>query len=535
MATCWQTTSFAIGEDLNLSAELQIASGVTPANSDTLTPGKPAIGFDGTNYLVVSCRENDSPTGIFGVLLSATGTVLTSFPIADFNPVFVCQNRPSSVAFDGNNNLIVFSQVTETGSSAIVGLRVSPSGTMLDGAEGFTILPDVSGSAVVAFDGSNYLVASIRFSGDTLHDVVGARVSPAGQVLDEFSIFTAPGGQVFPAIAFDGTNYLVIWSDTRSGGAVGPDADIYGTRVSPAGIVMDPQGIPISTAVGIQDWPQLVFDGQDYFAVWEDTRSDPDGFLFPPPLDIFGTRITPDGAVLDGPPETGGIAINTHPLPKQHPTVSWDGAEYFVAWEVSFFYDPPVGIYAARISTDGLLVDGPPDAEGILISQPDCFACRLVWPNSLFSGDNLLLAWINNTELSDTFKDVVGVLIGPSAGAPGVEIDIDIKPGNPRNVINPRSHGGIWVALLSDSEFDPLQIDIPTVRLGPTEAAVKRHWVQDLNRDGLSDFLMRFKVRETGIECGDTEATLTGDTFSGQRITGMDSIATVGCKYRHRD
>jgi uncharacterized protein with PIN domain len=114
-------------------------------------------------------------------------------------------------------------------------------------------------------------------------------------------------------------------------------------------------------------------------------------------------------------------------------------------------------------------------------------------------------------------------------------ISIDIKPGNKRNAINPRAKGGIWVAILSntgpESPFDPSsQVDIPTVEFGPDGAKANRHKVKDINKDGLGDLLLRFKIPETGIACGDTEATLTGETFEDQRFTGTDSIKTVGCK-----
>jgi hypothetical protein len=107
---------------------------------------------------------------------------------------------------------------------------------------------------------------------------------------------------------------------------------------------------------------------------------------------------------------------------------------------------------------------------------------------------------------------------------------IDIKPGNKRNKINPRSRGRIWVAILSGTEFYPLRIDIPTVRFGPDEAEAIRHRVKDVNRDGVTDLLLKFKINDTGIVCGDTEATLTGETFDGLRITGTDTVKTVGCK-----
>lgn len=115
---------------------------------------------------------------------------------------------------------------------------------------------------------------------------------------------------------------------------------------------------------------------------------------------------------------------------------------------------------------------------------------------------------------------------------------IDIKPGSRKNKVNPKSRGGIWVAVLSDTDpespFDPSsQVDIPTVEFGPDGAKAIRHRVRDVNHDGLGDLLLRFKIRRTGIECGDTEATLTGQTYESQSITGTDSIKTVGCRKKH--
>jgi hypothetical protein len=398
----------AVRGGLEISPELTIASGVSPADSDTTSPGKPAIGSDGVNHLVVSCRDTGSAPGIFGVLVSSERVAFKTFPIANINPIYGCGGRSPSVAFDGANYLVTFNQVTPTGSASIVGTRVSPSGTVLDGPDGFGVLSSVSGAPAVAFDGTNYLVVTVKYNNATLHDIYGARVSPAGQVLNEFPIFIAPGGQVFPSVAFDGANYLVIWSDTRSGSPVGPDADIFGARVTPAGIVLDPGGIPISTARGIQEWPHVIFDGTNFFAVWEDTRNDPG--VFPPRLDIYGTRIRPDGVLLDGPSDTGGIAINTASVPKQHPVAGFNGTDYYVSWEASFYYDPPVGIFAARVSAAGHLIDADP----ILISEPSCSACRLVWPNIIgFDADAFVLIWAKNAEVSGTTKDIVGVVVGP--------------------------------------------------------------------------------------------------------------------------
>ena len=110
------------------------------------------------------------------------------------------------------------------------------------------------------------------------------------------------------------------------------------------------------------------------------------------------------------------------------------------------------------------------------------------------------------------------------------EILIDFKPGNRRNVVNPRSKGRFWVAVLSDSEFDALQADPTTVAFGQGEASPDGYRVKDVNRDRLPDLMLRFRTPEVGLQCGDTEVELTGETYAGDSVIGTDKVKTVGCK-----
>ena len=231
-------------------------------------------------YLVVSRRVvNWSNSTMTGTIISGNGSILKTFDIS--NPG---SNR-SAVAFDGTNYLVVFSR-----DSQIVGYRISPSGTVIDGPAGFTISTSNPSGATnympsVAFDGTNYMVVWNKYDPtyvqkayvavENLYDIYGARVTPAGQVLGEFPVFSAPGDQHDPSIAFDGTNYFVIWSDTRMGSSgFAMDDDIYGTRVTKDAVVLDPSGVPISTASGYQGAPQIIFDGTNYFAVWLTVAAD---------------------------------------------------------------------------------------------------------------------------------------------------------------------------------------------------------------------------------------------------------------------
>ncbi len=121
--------------------------------------------------------------------------------------------------------------------------------------------------------------------------------------LEEFSFDTtkfwgtAPGEQSFPDIAFDGTNYFVVWMDDRGIWV----NQIYGARLKPEGILLDTTGIPISVGDGNRLFPSVAFDGANYFVVWMDDR-DNDWYF-----EIYGARINSQGNVLD----TAGIPIAT--------------------------------------------------------------------------------------------------------------------------------------------------------------------------------------------------------------------------------
>ena len=70
------------------------------------------------------------------------------------------------------------------------------------------------------------------------------------------------------------------------------------------------------------------------------------------------------------------------------------------------------------------------------------------------------------------------------------------------------------------------------MRFAPDGAVIahRRGHVEDVDRDGDLDLVLHFRTQRTGIECGDTNAMLVGETFEGTPIEGSDSIVTVGCK-----
>ena len=297
---------------------------------------EPTVAFDGTNYLVTWCdsRSGTDNRDIYGARVSPAGSVLDPAGIA-ISTAAGAQTSPA-LAFDGTNYLVAW-----TSEGMPYGARVSRAGAVLDPA-GIAIAPAAPDARdpSVAFDGTNYLVAW----GERGYDIYGARVSPAGSVLDanRIAISTAVGFQFqeFPALAFDGTNYLVAWQADRCGCR---NLDVYGARVSSAGAVLDPDGIPISTAGFTQKAPSVAFDGANYLVAWEDARSGLD-------WDAYGARVSPAGAVLD----SNAIGISTVAGEDRTPALAFDGTNYLVAWEgYRFGYL----IWGARVSRAGTVLD----------------------------------------------------------------------------------------------------------------------------------------------------------------------------------
>ena len=116
------------------------------------------------------------------------------------------------------------------------------------------------------------------------------------------------------------------------------------------------------------------------------------------------------------------------------------------------------------------------------------------------------------------------------AFTPVIEVAIDITPGSFPNSINPRSRGVIPVAILTTETFDASTVDPAMVRFGPDAAAPVHAALEDVDGDGDTDLILHFRTQDTGIVCGETSASLTGQTFGAQAVEGSDSIRTVPCK-----
>jgi hypothetical protein len=433
-----EQTSFTASS--NLFATLVSPSGTPSGTTLTVSTASgnqrnAALDFDGANYLAVWQDERSGTlTDIYAARISPAGSVLdgagipvSTRPEAELNPV---------LKFNGTNYFVVWEDYRNVGTGAdLFAARISPAGAVLD-AGGLSLIqtaaeqsrpalsrlgtglllawqdlrtaasqPDIymtrlsaagavldgTGIPVTAATGAQHSVAVATNNTDALvtwHDaraldIIGARVSAAGTVLDAsgFTVSRSPNSQTNPAVAFDGTNYLVVWQDNRGAGL-----DIYGVRVSGAGSVLDPSGLPISTAAGNQRNPALVFNGSTYLVVWEDTRSSPNS-------DIYGARVNALGTVLDA----NGLALGARAGAQENPAVSQDGSNFLLVWDDSGA-STSRDIYGTRVSPSGAVLDP-------LLLAINTNTSEQTSPLLAFDGTNYLVAWsdFRNNGSSDIY------------------------------------------------------------------------------------------------------------------------------------
>ena len=242
---------------------------------------------------------NTLHSDIYGTLISSDGVVQApqGIPICTATND---QNLPAVTAL-GTNFMVVWQDMRRSSMTItqidIMGTRVSANGDVLD-PTGIPVCL-VSGShtaSAIAANGTQALAVwtDAHYNSTSTH-IYGARLSADGTLLDtnDLAICTAPTLQASAAVASSGEGYLVVWADSRNGSAYAPD--IYGTFVDNDGLVSPTNGFPIRLAPGPQTAPAVAFDGSEYVVAWQEPRGGSTSSYY-----IAGTRVGLDGTVPPG-------------------------------------------------------------------------------------------------------------------------------------------------------------------------------------------------------------------------------------------
>ena len=372
-------------------------AGLTP--DDTRVPVSASDGGD--SFLVAGVRQtSDAPIAsrIVAALGDADGHLVREFDVTSPSTGYV-QGLVNDVAFDGTNYLLLYSNGTgNTTPNPLLATRISQSGQVLD-AVPLEIDMGSVWMAAAAYGNGSYMVVFTRYD-NTLgrHLLYGRLVTPAGGVGSAvFPIGPRDQNELYPDVAFDGTNFLVVWQQQPGTGSDPPDITVAAARVSEAGVVLDPSGFTVSNTGHGSFTPTVAFGGGQYLATWVDGRNTAN---YTEGFDIYGARIDPNGVLLDGPVATGGLRISGYPIPEAgYPRAVHTGSEFLVTWSAYGIYAPipQAGIFAARVSPLGVVSRGGGD-YGICLSGQHT-SSRYVRASPLGLGVGFVVTWRDGTSV----------------------------------------------------------------------------------------------------------------------------------------
>jgi hypothetical protein len=290
-------------------------------------------------------------------------------------------------------------------------------------------------SPAVAWDGEDFLVVwSARRGPGT--DLFGVRVTPDGNPVDRSPklISSSQGNQKHPSVAWGGDLFLVVWDDDRSG-----VSRIFGTHITPRGEILEPSGFPLAKGRYEQSAPVAGWTGSRYVVVWTESVGGGNG------LDLYGVALDP--AVAGTAAEA--MPLVTAPGDQSEPAVAWGPDSGLLVWsdDRSGGADASlIDLYAARLGMDGRRLG--PDTLLVSGAAGPQRAPAVAWDGTQFD-----LAWLDQREGSDLIygtamsakgdlRDRGGVQItaGPNEnGPPALAAVENYLTGNER-----RRMAGVW-------------------------------------------------------------------------------------------
>ncbi len=336
------------------------------ARSSNFAPNASGIFTNGSGGFIL--------TGNGGLRLDGAGhPTASSLQPSSIGGVIACHGNECLQVFDLGyaSNLNATSYDPTTGShSPAVGLSI-PSGDgfydVVATTDGYLLFSE--GGLLQRFDGQHNAMgpptslswpgsAGVVAASNGYNTVVLRATNPVSMALvtssssgELRSVTSSANPQRYPAIATDGSTYLVAWEENDG---------IYAGRLSLDGTALDGRGRRITTSTGV---PAVAYDGASYFVSVGDgsattmVRVDPSSgaTLATHTLCGDGMRIVAGNGTshiavwancggiaaafvdANGTPASAPVTIATTspflPLEQQHPAVAWNGAMWLVTWE----------------------------------------------------------------------------------------------------------------------------------------------------------------------------------------------------------
>jgi hypothetical protein len=250
---------------------------------------QPAVAYDGAQYLVVwADRRSGTSFDLYGQRVSTAGALVG--PQIAISLAAGDQQNPRVAAFGGA--WIVAWQDHRSGVDNVYFARISGAGAVLD-ASGVAVAAGANAQSLpsIACGSANCIIAW-QHASTTSIDARASRLNPTtGALIDAapLALKTGQGPNLYLDVAWDGTDYLAVWQTYQLGAF-----DIQGNRVNAStGAILDGSGFFINQSIGQQQAPKVAFNGTQYLVTWEDSRAQAaSGF------DVYSTLVNTNGTVV---------------------------------------------------------------------------------------------------------------------------------------------------------------------------------------------------------------------------------------------
>jgi hypothetical protein len=365
---------------------------------------RPGIASDGTRFLVATGSSTSFYDGALAVVLVG----LDGHAISTTNVAAGGVPSAPAAAWGGGRYLVAYPRFNSTPQAVLLDQNGAQQGMPLD-VFGNGTVSAVYGKGV-------FLIATTQAAGVTL-----TSVSPQGTVLGEMVPY--PGqAQGSPALAFDGSNFLLTWLAGPSEGT-----HVWAGRVNADGNAIDVTPTQITKAAPFQEDLDVAFDGARYVVAWFD-RADPS---VEGSGDVRIARVAVDGTLLD----PGGRVVAPARTNTSHGAVRIGrvGSQAVVVWARVNFQEPGSSTWVAgtRIAADGSSLDSSATSDGLYISAQPALGVGAspILPAIGWSGDRSLVAWVDRAGEDMKKRTIDASLLYPWEAAPIDGVDAGATDG----------------------------------------------------------------------------------------------------------
>jgi len=269
----------------------------------------PSAAWDGARYKILATDDpgmDGNPDVVLlrmnalGEFVAPVTLISSSGGVSLFRPTIALMGGWSGMAWDSG--------------SAIWFARLNPAGSKVGGDVEVDGDPGPSHDLDLAASSDRYALAWVD-ERDGNAEIYAAVLDPGGTAIAAPVRLTEdPAPSSSPSIAWDGSDFVVAWSDAPDGAA-----GVYVTRLSVSGVEEGGEVLAMAVPVGAGD-PCVLWTGSLIGIAWSERMSGED--------DVRFTVLDPSGEPL-----ADAVTISPAGGSSLAPAVSWSGSRFGIAWQ----------------------------------------------------------------------------------------------------------------------------------------------------------------------------------------------------------